>query len=121
MKKLIIFGFAVSCAAGTVSAQSKKIVVDGVEFAKNLSNPADPNMLLSDSIKYLLRLNLSQTSRDQIKKDILLGGQVTDYYWTDAWNTFISTPTNTANANIVKTRLTNLYKYLMGLAEYQLA
>ncbi|MBC7588030.1 MAG: DUF1800 domain-containing protein [Chitinophagaceae bacterium] len=100
---------------------SKKIMVDGVEFAKKLSNPADPNMLLSDSIKYLLRLNLSQTSRDQIKKDILLGGQVTDYYWTDAWNTFISTPTNTANANIVKTRLTNLYKYLMGLAEYQLA
>ncbi len=100
---------------------TKKIIVDGSEFAKLLSNPSDPNILLTDSIKYLLRLPLSQASRDQIKKDILLGGQTSDYYWTDAWSLFINTPTNTANANIVKNRLRDLYKYLMGLAEYQLA
>jgi uncharacterized protein (DUF1800 family) len=100
---------------------SKKLIPDVVEFAKTMPTPADPNLLLQDSIKYLFRMNLSQASRDQIKKDILLGGQVTDYYWTDAWNTFIATPTNTANATIVKTRLTNLYKYLLALAEYQLA
>ncbi len=100
---------------------SKKIVVDGSEFAKTLPSPQDPNLLLTDSIKILFRIPLSQTSRDQIKKDILLGGQTSDYYWTNAWVQFIAVPTDTANANIVKTRLRDLYKYLMNLSEYQLA
>jgi uncharacterized protein (DUF1800 family) len=100
---------------------SKKIAVDGSEFAKTLPNPGDPNILLTDSIKILFRIPLSQASRDQIKKDILLGGQTSDYYWTNAWNQFINVPTDMANANIVKTRLRDLYKYLMNLSEYQLA
>lgn len=100
---------------------TKKIIVDGTEFAKKLPNPIDPNTLINDSIKFLYRINLSQASKDQIKKDILLGGQTSDYYWSDIWNTFITTPTNTANATLVRNRLRDLYKYLMGLAEYQLA
>jgi len=50
-----------------------------------------------------------------------LAGQTSDYYWTNAWNIFISTPTDTTNATTVKTRLRDLVKYLMNLAEYQLA
>ena len=108
------------CVSG-YTFSGKKIMVDGVEFAKTLSNPSDPNILINDVIKYLYRINLSATSKAQIKKDILLGGQVTDYYWTDAWNTFISTPGNTANATIVRNRMRDLLKYFMALAEYQLA
>jgi hypothetical protein len=100
---------------------SKKIIVDGTEFAKMLPNPANPNTLIDDSLKYLYRINLSATLKAQIKKDILLSGQSTDSYWTDAWNTFINTPTNTANTTTVKNKLRDLYKYLMNLSEYQLA
>jgi uncharacterized protein (DUF1800 family) len=99
----------------------KKIIVDGIEFAKMLPNPANPNTLIDDSLKYLYRINLSATLKAQIKKDILLSGQSTDSYWTDAWNTFINTPTNTANTTTVKNKLRDLYKYLMNLPEYQLA
>ena len=99
----------------------KKIIVDGSEFAKLLPNPSDPNSLIDDSLKYLYRISLSATQKAQIKKDILLSGQITDGYWTDAWNTFISTPTNTANTTTVKNKLRDLYKYFMDLSEYQLA
>ncbi len=100
---------------------SKKIIIDAAEFAKSLSNPGDPNILLNDILKYLYRIDLSAASKAQIKKDILLAGQVSDYYWTNVWNIFISTPTDTTNATTVKTRLRDLVKYLMNLAEYQLA
>jgi uncharacterized protein (DUF1800 family) len=100
---------------------TKKIQVDGTEFAKTLDNPSDPNLLIADACKYLLGVDISTASKNQIKKDILLGGQITDNYWTDAWNTFITTPTNTANTTIVKNRLRDLIKYLMDLSEYQLS
>jgi uncharacterized protein (DUF1800 family) len=99
----------------------KNIKIDPVLFAKTLPNPGDPNDLISDSIKYLFRLPLLQTSKDQLKKDILLSGQTQDYYWTNAWTAYIANPNDTTNANIVKTRLKDLFQYLMKLAEYQLA
>ncbi len=99
----------------------KNIKIDPTIFAKSLPNPADPNALISDSITYLFRLPLTQASRDQLKRDILLGGQTNDAYWTTAWNAWIANPNDTVNANIVKTKLRDLYQYLMKLAEYQLA
>lgn len=113
--------FTDTLALNGYTFNTKKIILDGVAFAQTLSNPADPNSLINDSIKYLFRISLSQASKDQIKKDILLGGQASDYYWTDAWALYNTNPGNTANTTIVKNRLRDLYKYLMSLAEYQLA
>ena len=99
----------------------KTIKIDVLEFAKTLSNPADPNKLISDSVTYLLRLPLSVASKDQIKRDIILSGQTQDHYWTDAWNAYLNLPNDVAIASIVRNRLINLYQYLMKLAEFQLA
>lgn len=99
----------------------KKIVIDAAEFAKTLSNPGNPNILIDDIVKIIYRIDISAASKAQLKTDILLGGQSSDYYWTDAWNLFVSNPSNMANATIVKTRLRDLLKYFMDLSEYQLA
>ncbi|MEN9685038.1 MAG: hypothetical protein RLZZ28_824 [Bacteroidota bacterium] len=99
----------------------KKIQVDAAEYAKTLPNPGDPNLLIEDITKIIYRIDLSAASKAQLKTDILLGGQSSDYYWTDAWNLFISTPGNVANTTTVKNRLRNLVLYLMDLSEYQLA
>jgi hypothetical protein len=99
----------------------KTIKIDIIAFAKTLSNPGDPNILINDAVTRLLRMPLLQTSKDQLKKDILLSGQIQDYYWTNAWTAYIANPADTTNATIVKTRLTTLFQYLMKLAEYQLA
>lgn len=98
----------------------KKIWIDAVEFTKTLPNPSDPNQLIIDVLQFIFQIELSQTSRDQLKKDFLLSGQDQDYYWTNAWNAYIFNPITT-NFNIVNTRLRGLYKYFMNLAEYQLA
>jgi uncharacterized protein (DUF1800 family) len=107
------------CLSG-YTYNSKKIIVDGIAFAQTLSNPGDPNILLNDVLKYLFRIDLSATSKAQIKKDILLGGQLTDSYWTDIWLTYINQPTNATNTTLVKNRLRDLLKYCMDLAEFQL-
>ncbi|GAC1444578.1 MAG: DUF1800 domain-containing protein [Sediminibacterium sp.] len=99
----------------------KKLMIDGAEFAKTLPNPGDPNKLIDDLVKLLYRINILPDSKAQLKRDILLGGQTNDFYWTDAWNQFIATPGNASNTNTVKNRLRDLLKYLMDLAEYQLA
>jgi hypothetical protein len=99
----------------------KNIKIDFIAFAKTLPNPGDPNQLINDSLTYLYRLPLSQTSKNQLKTDLLLSGQTQDYYWTDAWSAYIANPNDMTNATIVRTRLRDLYLYLMRLAEYQLA
>ena len=99
----------------------KKILIDGAEFAKTLSNPGDPNQLINDILKIIYRIDISAASKLQLKTDILLGGQSTDFYWTDAWNLFITTPGNTANTTTVKNRIRDLLKYFMDPSEYQLA
>ncbi len=107
--------------ASGYTRMGRNIKIDHTIFAASMPDPGDPNKLIQDSIQYLLTLPLTQTSMDQIKRDILLSGQSTDGYWTTAWNTFVSNPGNTTNTSIVKSRLASLYQYLMRLAEYQLS
>ncbi len=98
----------------------KKIVIDAVAFTKTFVNPADPNLLIDAVLKVIFRVPLSAASKQSVKQQILLSGQTSDHYWTDAWNTYIASPT-TGNFNIVNTRLKSLYQYLTSLAEYQLS
>ncbi len=97
------------------------IVIDAAAFAASMPVPGNPNKLVEDSLTYLLRIPLSQQSKDQLKTDILLDGQANDSYWTTAWDTFVNDPGDTANTTIVKTKLKNLYQYIMRLPEYQLS
>jgi uncharacterized protein (DUF1800 family) len=103
------------------SRNGKTIKIDPIAFAKKMSNPGDPNILISDVVTYLYRVPLSQTSRDTIKKNILLSGQDQDYYWSNAWNGYIANPTDNMAFQTVNTRLRDLLKYFMNLAEYHLA
>jgi len=97
------------------------LFIDVTEFAKTLPKPEDPNVLIDDILKLIYRIDLSAASKNQLKTDILLGGQASDYYWTDAWNVFINNPGNTSNTTTIRNRLRDLIKYFMNLAEYQLA
>ena len=100
---------------------SKKIQLDPLVYAKTFSNPGDPNAFIAELTERLLGLDISAASKAQLKKDILLNGQSLDIYWTQAWDLYISTPTNAANTTTVRTKIRDLIKYLMNLAEYQLA
>ena len=103
------------------SRNGKRIQIDAVAFAKKFPNAADPNILLKDIVDHLYRVPLSASSMQTIKKQILLSNQDQDFYWSNAWNAHIATPSDTALYQIVNTRLQTLIKYLMNLAEYQLS
>jgi uncharacterized protein (DUF1800 family) len=100
---------------------SYTLKIDPVGFARQLSNPGDPNILINDSLAILFRVPLSDSSKATIKTTILLSGQTSDYYWTNAWNAYLANPTDMAAYQTIFSRLRDLYKYLMELAEYQLA
>ena len=98
----------------------KKIIVDTIQFAKTVClNPSDPNILIDSIFSFLLSTDITATLKSSLKIQILLTGQANDYYWTEAWNAYISKP-NTINFNIVNTRLKVLLKYIMNLPDYQL-
>lgn len=99
----------------------KKIVIDPLAFASSLSDPRDPNTLITDSLSVFYMIDVSQATKYYLKKQVLLSGQSKDSYWTSAWDAYITDPNNTANKNIVLNRLKALYKYIMDLSEYQLA
>lgn len=103
------------------SKSGKKIIIDPIAFAKSLDNPSDPNLLINESLEFLYMIELTQSSKDYLKTQILLSGQTSDYYWTTAWNNYITEPTNSSYKNVVNGRLQALYKYLLDLSEYQLS
>ncbi len=97
-----------------------KMEVNMVELARRMPNPGDPNALILDLNKYLLRRTLSQGLRDSIKQEILLSGLVGDFYWSDAWSLYVNAPSNLNNFTVVNNRLKTLGLYLMSkLEEYQ--
>jgi uncharacterized protein (DUF1800 family) len=98
----------------------KKIMVNTISFVKSIcSNPSDPNLLIDSLFSFLLSTDIDSVLKTNVKTQILLSGQASDYYWTDAWNLYQTTPT-TINFNIVNTRLKTLLKYIMNLPDYQL-
>lgn len=97
-----------------------KIIVNTIQFAKTIcGNPADPNALIDCLFSFLLSTDLDAAFKNNVKTQILLSGQASDYYWMDAWNLYITNP-STINYNIVHTRLKTLLKYIMNLPDYQL-
>jgi len=106
-------------SSGFSAGTGTTIKLDVIGFAKQCFNPGDPNTLMNFFIKYLLGLPISNTSMVSIKQSQLLSGQTSDYYWTTAWNNYISNP-NTTNTNTVKTRLTNALTELLHLSELHL-
>ncbi len=98
----------------------KKIYIDVLTYVNALSNPGNPNLLIRDTVTHLCAIDLTPEVI-QFLKGILLSGQSTDSYWTDAWTSYKANPTNVVARNMVLSRLNSMFSYLMNLPEYQLS
>jgi len=92
--------------------------VDPIGFVNTVSNPADPNVIVSEFAQRLFAFALT-VNQIQFLHDILIPG-LPDYEWTAEWNAYVSDPTNTAKLNAVKSKLQALLTFMMDMAEYQL-
>jgi hypothetical protein len=94
-----------------------------VTFAAGLSEPADPDKLIVDSMHALYSVELPPQELQFIKTNILLSGLVgmaSDHYWTNAWTTYQEHPDDKTAKNTVTNKLKALYRHLMDMPEYQL-
>jgi hypothetical protein len=77
--------------------------------------------LIADILKLIVSIDIDPNEIMAIRDQTLLGNQMQNYYWTNAWNAYIGSPTNASFLSIVKTRLTNLLKALILREEYHLS
>lgn len=98
-----------------------KIIADVISFAKQFSNPENPDTLIQDTINLLYAMDLSTENKNQLKVSTLLFGLTENFYWTNAWNDYLANPTDNDKKNIVTYGLTMMLKYLLDLAENQLS
>ncbi len=101
----------------TPSNVTLKINLTG--FAQSLTQPGDPNTLVSETLERLYSYPVDAEFTDYLKS-FLLSGTTDDYYWTSAWNNYISAPNNASYKAIVETRLRNMLEYMLTQPEYQL-
>jgi uncharacterized protein (DUF1800 family) len=106
----------------TYNGLTTRIEVDVIAWVSQFSGAtiADPDALVNECVKYLLPVDLSNTAKTNLKVQNLLSNQVQNYYWSDAWNNYISNPTNVSYTNTVKSRLKSLLLAITQLSEYQL-
>ncbi len=112
--------FTDQMVSGGYTTQGQNIFFDVITYVKGLPNPSDPNLLITDSLQRLYRIPVQADFMTYLK-EILLSGQISDHYWTDAWAAYIATPTDPTALNVVITRLKTFYKYMMEQSEYQLS
>ncbi len=90
-------------------------------FTESLENPSDPDLLISGLCDWLLETGLSAGIRENLKTEILLSGQSSDYYWTELWEKYLEDRESDIYRNMVLDRLRKLYTYILSLPEYHLS
>ncbi len=99
---------------------SKKLVIDVLKLTDQFGVDAgDPNKFIDAVLELLYRVPVSVTFKNYAK-NILLSGQSSDYYWSDAWEAYKSNP-NTTNTTTVTTRLQTFYKFIVDQPEFHLS
>lgn len=113
-------GLLTSFVSGFTTS-STSIKIDPIAFVQQFPTATiqDPDLLIDAITQYLFAVDLPAAYKSTTKVATLLGGQVTNSYWTTAWNAYVASPT-TANTNTVKTRLNSLLTTFLQLAEFQL-
>jgi uncharacterized protein (DUF1800 family) len=96
------------------------VLVDVLKFTEQFGVDAeDPNALIARVLDILYRVPATEAMLNYLKTTILLDGQASDYYWTEAWLAYKTSP-NTVNTATVKTRLQQFYLFITRNPEYQL-
>ena len=100
---------------GTVRLQ-----VDLIEMVKAFSDPGNPRVVIAELSAQFFPFNLTQTQQDYLLANVFLPG-LPDYEWGVEWNDYIANPANAQKKALITTKLADLAKFLLRLAEYQLS
>lgn len=97
----------------------RRIPWDYFAYTNSLNNPKEPDNLIDELVNFYLPNGLDEESKFRLKR-ILLSGQNTDSYWTEAWLDYINDPNNQMKKETVRARLQFFYITFFQLPEFQL-
>jgi len=104
---------------GFYPTDTLRLFLDYYPFLQSIPQAQDPDELITYLTKWLMPLPINDESK-YLLKNILLSGQIGDYYWTDACQAYLDDPTNEDNYNTLFYRIAPFMKVLLQLEEYQL-
>ena len=102
-----------------ITKNGQTLLFDPLAFTASMTSPSDPVALIDEVLGLFLSMTVSSSVQSYLLA-ILLSGQATNSYWTNAWNAYVASPTNTTLQTTVLNRLKPFYQYIMDLPEYQL-
>ncbi|HNT19379.1 MAG TPA: DUF1800 domain-containing protein [Saprospiraceae bacterium] len=93
--------------------------IDWPAYTDTLIHPENPNLLIEEVLGRLYDVPVDAEVKKYLKS-ILLSGQVSDHYWTNAWQEWKSKPNDPMARNTVDIRLKIFYQYILQMDEYQI-
>lgn len=102
-----------------IATDNTQVPLDILGTVAKLPNPEDPNALIEVLASWQLGIDISDALRARLKS-ILLSGQISDYYWTDAWLAYRSDPDHDMKRETVRNRLLAFFYTFLHQEEYQL-
>jgi uncharacterized protein (DUF1800 family) len=103
------------------SRRGDLVKLDPVRFAATFPDPGNADKLLKDILQNLFTIPFTETSRQQIKQNILFSKGDQDVLWTSNWNKWKLQQRDQQAYEWINARLVRLFNYLLNLPEYQLS
>lgn len=95
------------------------IKFDFVWFVSRFENPGDVNSLISRCTELLCAVKISDVYKASLKA-ILLSGQQSEHYWTEAWDKYSKNSGDLAARSVVENRLRLFFKRIIEMPEFQM-
>ncbi len=102
-----------------VKQRLSEVYIDLLKYTSRIESVEEPEIFIDNIIKYNISLNPTPEFKKHLKS-ILLSNQESNYYWTDAWNSYLANKSDENNKGIVEIRLKQFFKSILHLDEYQL-
>ena len=97
----------------------KRIPWDVIAYTQQLDDPFDPDLLIEELCLTHLAVPIADERKAELKS-ILLTGQLTNSYWTNAWADYQNNPSDPIARETVEMRLKFFYTSFFQMPEYQL-
>ncbi|MEZ4992734.1 MAG: DUF1800 domain-containing protein [Saprospiraceae bacterium] len=96
-----------------------RFAFDPLKFIEKLESPLDPNALIEELSAFLHPQPLADSQKTALK-DVLIPG-LPDFEWTLEYDAYLKDPDNPDKALAVESKLRQLMRALLGLAEFHLS
>ncbi len=118
---IIYTGFSTPANLYQPESRNLTFKADLVALVGQFSDPLNPNTLVSDAADLMFAVPVSLLVRTQLKIAYLLLGQLSDVYWTDAYELYVADPNTTdMTAQLVPSMLLYLFIDMAKAAETQM-